>query len=367
MASLHERKNSPYFWIKFKDESGKVRFNSTQLSPKKAADVKQALILKEKLSSEERLRGLRATPDGWEWVEKALEPEFQTEATRKRTLDRWTRIQMFLNQFKITSPAHIKAETGADYLKWRTTTPRRSGKCASQNTARQELHLLKRIMRFAVNRRSVTYSPIQIMKLPKMPSKKKPEMTEEEIQIIRNALPNQPEWMSIAFEISLATGCRFRETQIPLKNINFKDGEITFPSPKGGPDKSFTVPMPTALRPLLESLKDREVTCKLPVMFSKEFNRDFLQRKLGLKHLCFHCLRVTRVSRLRRANVPREDAMRLVNHSDELVHKVYVRHTVQDLQKYKDAGAFPSMPESPKETPSHPSSKESRPPSPKPS
>jgi len=367
MASLHKRKNSPYYWIKFKDSSGKVRFNTTELRPDKAADVKQALILKEKLSSEERMRGYRATPDGWEWVEKALEPEFKTEATRKRTMDRWTRIQMFLNQHKITSPSRIKPETGTEYIRWRTSIPRRSGKLASQNTARQEAHLLKRIMHYAVNRGSVTHNPLQLFKAPKMPSKKKPEMTEEEIQIIRAALPNQPEWMRIAFEIALATGCRFQETQIPMKCINFEDGEITFPSPKGGPDKSFTIPMPTALRPLLESLKNRQVTCKLPQMHSKEFNRDFLQRKLGLKHLCFHCLRVTRVSRLRRAGVPREDAMRLVNHSDELVHKIYVRHTVQDLQKYKDSGAFPSMPESPKEKPSRPSSKGNRVPSTKPS
>jgi integrase len=33
--------------------------------------------------------------------------------------------------------------------------------------------------------------------------------------------------------------------------------------------------------------------------------------KIGKPHLCFHCLRVTYVNRLRRAGVPREAAMRL--------------------------------------------------------
>ena len=64
--------------------------------------------------------------------------------------------------------------------------------------------------------------------------------------------------------------------------------------------------------------------------------------KIEKEHLCFHCLRVTYVNRLRRAGVPHEVAMRLVNHSSELIHKIYQRERVEDVVKWRDAVQLPS-------------------------
>jgi hypothetical protein len=47
------------------------------------------------------------------------------------------------------------------------------------------------------------------------------------------------------------------------------------------------------------------------------------------------------VNRLRRAGVPREAAMRLVNHSSELIHQVYQREKVDDVAAWRDAVEFP--------------------------
>lgn len=60
-----------------------------------------------------------------------------------------------------------------------------------------------------------------------------------------------------------------------------------------------------------------------------------------MPHLCFRCLRVTYVNRLRRAGVPCEDAMRLVNHVSDLVHQIYQREKVEDVVKWRDAVNFP--------------------------
>ena len=49
----------------------------------------------------------------------------------------------------------------------------------------------------------------------------------------------------------------------------------------------------------------------------------------------------TCVNRLRRAGVPREAAMRLVNHSSELIHQVYQREKVEDVAQWRDAVQFP--------------------------
>jgi len=45
---------------------------------------------------------------------------------------------------------------------------------------------------------------------------------------------------------------------------------------------------------------------------------------------------------LRRAGVPREAAMRLVNHSSELIHQIYQRERVEDVAQWRDAVKFPA-------------------------
>jgi len=47
-------------------------------------------------------------------------------------------------------------------------------------------------------------------------------------------------------------------------------------------------------------------------------------------------------NRLRHAGVPREAAMRLVNHSSELIHQVYQREKIEDVAQWRDAVQFPA-------------------------
>jgi hypothetical protein len=47
-------------------------------------------------------------------------------------------------------------------------------------------------------------------------------------------------------------------------------------------------------------------------------------------------------NRLRRAKVPREAAMRLVNHASELIHQIYQREKVEDVAQWRDAVQFPA-------------------------
>ena len=171
---------------------------------------------------------------------------------------------------------------------------------------------------------------------------KKPELTDAEIIAIQLALVDEPVWMQTAFEIALHTGCRLRETRIPLNCVDFTEDKITFPSPKGGEDRAFSIPMPTALKGLLRKLAKgkRRFTLDFPFQPSRRWQQFFI--KVKLPHLCFHCLRVTYVNRLRRAGVPRKVAMRLVNHASDLVHQVYQREKVEDVVKWKDAVAFPA-------------------------
>jgi integrase len=99
--------------------------------------------------------------------------------------------------------------------------------------------------------------------------------------------------------------------------------------------------MPSALRPLFERIRKsrKKFTVEFPFQPSRRWQQFFT--KIDMPHLCFHCLRVTYVNRLRRAGVPREAAMRLVNHSSELIHQVYQRERVEDVEQWRDAVEFP--------------------------
>jgi hypothetical protein len=40
--------------------------------------------------------------------------------------------------------------------------------------------------------------------------------------------------------------------------------------------------------------------------------------------------------------VPREAAIRLVNHSSDLIHQIYQREKVEDVAQWRDAVQFPA-------------------------
>jgi integrase len=238
------------------------------------------------------------------------------------------------------SPAAITYRRGIEYLDWRTGFKKKSGKRVGRNTAIMELKLLAMIMGEAVRLGHCEANPLVSLKLRRDPPEKKPELSDEEIRQIRTALKSEPEWMQTAFEISLHTGCRLRETRLPMNCIGFAENKITFPSPKGGEHRAFSIPMPSALRSLFEGLRrsKKKFALDFPFQPSRRWQQFFV--KIKKPHLCFHCLRVTYVNRLRRAGVPREAAMRLVNHSSELIHQIYQREKLEDLVKWRDAVGF---------------------------
>ena len=96
-----------------------------------------------------------------------------------------------------------------------------------------------------------------------------------------------------------------------------------------------------SLRVPAESLQCRGTYSRYPFQPSRRWQQFFI--KIKKPHLCFHCLRVTYVNRLRRAGVPREAAMRLVNHASELIHQVYQREKVEDVAQWRDAVSFPQV------------------------
>jgi integrase len=342
MAYLYRKNRSPYWYVQYVDANQIKHDKSTGLRADDPNDTVKAKVLRAELEVKEYQKVPQVNSAAWDtWVPTFLERHCQTEATFVRYENGWKWIAFWLQLEHINSPRQLTYRLGVEYVDWRTHFKKRTGNTVGRNTAIFELKILSLIMGEAVRMEHADANPLVSLKIRREKAAKKPELTDTEIIDIREALKREPEWMQVDFDIGLHTGCRLREARIPLSCVDFRENKITFPHPKGGEDRAFSIPMPTAIRPLLERLanENRRYTLDFPFQPSRRWQQFFI--KIQKPHLCFHCLRVTYVNRLRRAGVPREAAMRLVNHSSELVHKIYQRERVEDVVHWKDAVKFP--------------------------
>lgn len=338
MAYLYRKTRSPFWYVVYFDASQKEVHRSTGLQADDPNDTAKAKALRAELEAKEHHRAPAVNCEAWDsWVTKYLARHCQSDRTLERYSSNWKWLSLWLQTKRLHSPRAITYANAIEYIEWRTGFKKKSGKTVSRNTAIMELKLLAMIMGEAVRLGHAEANPLVGLKLKREKPAKKPELSDTEIKEIRAALTREPEWMRTAFEIALHTGCRLRETRLPINCVDFNEDKITFPSPKGGEERAFSIPMPSALRPLLQRLvkSKRKFTVEFPFQPSRRWQQFFI--KIKKQHICFHCLRVTYVNRLRRAGVPREVAMRLVNHASELVHKIYQREKAEDVAQWRDA------------------------------
>lgn len=342
MASLYPKKNSPYWHIHFKNPAGKWANKSTGFR----RDNRQETILAKKLVHEMEFRGLvkqsKESSIQWgKWVEEFFKRRCKSKLTLERYLDGWKWCYFYFIEKKIIGPAFVNYQTALDYIEWRTSYKKKTGRVVSKNTALLEVKILSLVLQECVKLGYIQSNKIQKLGIPRDIVAEKPALSDEEIIICKKALLKEPDWMRISFEISLNTGCRLRETAIPLNCIDSKRDMITFPTPKGGKKRAFSIPIPDGLRPTINEILKRRFIVAFPFQPSRRWQQFF--KKVELPHLCFHCLRVTFVTRLAQEGVPLSVAMKLVNHGSELVHRIYVRLTVDDLRPYANSVRLPSL------------------------
>lgn len=349
MASLYKDKRSPFWQVQYIDKEGRRRGHSTELRWDDPKQTAEARILVAKIAASELARGECKrgnnkhgnNKDAWEWVPKFLKNHSESPKTLLDYNNRWNWILLFLTNKRILTPAAVHFRHGQEYIDWRTSFKKRTGKVVCHNTALHELKTFSLVMQQATRLELCPANPLVKLGIRKELPDEKPEITDKEFKVVLGALDQEPEWMQVSWKIAMHTGCRLRETPIPMECIDFKQGRITFPKPKGGRERAFTVPMPKALRPLLEKLRDRgeKITCELPFQPSRQWQHFF--RRVGLPHLTFHCLRVTFITRLARKGVPPSSARRLVNHASETIHRIYQKLGVEDVRNYADELSFP--------------------------
>lgn len=333
MASLFRDNESPFWYLRYKDAGGKWR--SKSLKPLRhgiPGDTRKAKAKADEHSLEEHTRSPQR--DSWaSWVPAYLKGRYLNSDTRRRVLNAWARLAEYLVEKRIGSPQELRYADCMDYM------PYRVGK-AAHNTARLELKILGVVCDEAVRRGLIAKNPASKLGIPRVRGKERPELTDDDISKIRLALKSEPDWMSHAFEIAIHQGCRLSETPVFADDLNWLKGEMHFRRTKG--DKPFTVPINPLLKPLLQKLavgaKDR--IFEMPPNAARDFHRFF--KKLALPEVTFHSTRVSVASRLARAGYPLAKAMRLLNHSSELVHRQYQRLQAEDVADAYEVLRIPS-------------------------
>lgn len=335
MASLFKRNGSPNWWISFRDK-GKRKHRSTRFRYDIGADTRKAREECARLTYEEHKHAAISEDSRFEtWVPDFMERRYGGKVrTRERYETAWRNWLLYFDKLGIASPVEITYQHIIGYIKWRRD-PKETGvyKCG-RNTAIMEIKFLGLVLQEAIRLGFIVTNLARGLGLTKDKPAVKPEITTDEERRIREELPNWPEWMQVAFEISMATGCRLRETVLDFREIDFQSGIIHF-TQKG--DRPHSTILPPELVPLFKRLKakGRKTTLDMPARPSKDWRRFF--RSLGMPHLCFHCCRVTVVTRLARAGVSERLAMRFVGHASSTIHRVYTRLQVDDLQACVEA------------------------------
>ena len=318
---------------------------STGLRVESELESRQARVIAAEAEVAEEEFAMRGPVESaWGWVEGWLVNHCRSPRTLSAYRTHWSHIRHFLQVHGLHHPRMLTFRHGAEYVEWRQGRRAQHKEC-SRNTALLEVKLLGQVLKHAARRGMVAANPISGLGIAKEDIEPKREITEEEIHKCLQALPEEPEWMRLAFHIALHTGCRLRETALVMANVDFTGRTITFDTPKGGRSKAFTRPLPEALVEMLWPIRNRKISHEFPFQPSRRFQQFF--EKLEIRGVSFHCLRVSYVTRLHRAGVPLSAAMRLVNHSSEVVHRVYQRLRVDDVRKWADVPIFSTMPENP--------------------
>ena len=348
MASLYKRPRSPFWWIKYRSPDGVRVQESTNLRFESPLETRKAeTLLADKKLAERMLNKSGVAKGEWStWVEPWLKACYKDSPdTHQRIFNYWQQLRAFFSSKGVKVPLQVSRGLCYEFAEWREHYSPRKGAPA---TIVNELKALAMIMDEA-HRRGLTVEPINPARklgLSKKPLRRKPEITKDEEALIIAALADPLEiipfeaearssWMLTAFTVAIKQGCRLKETSFDLYDqVDLNKRQITFHA-KGG--KTFTTSLHTDLVPLIERLRGegRRRSWEWFGNSSRDFTRFF--RKIGMRHICFHCTRVSAITRCARAGVPLSQALRYFGHASTAVHESYQRLSADDVGSCIDA------------------------------
>ena len=143
MASIYHKDHSPFWFIQFIDADGKRRNKSTGLRTDSPGETVQARTLRAQLEAKELSRAAGALGGGWDtWVPQFLERHCDNPRTNERYLGAWNWLALWLQNRHYRSPRDITYRNALEYLDWRISYKKKTGKTAGRNTAILEVENL---------------------------------------------------------------------------------------------------------------------------------------------------------------------------------------------------------------------------------
>jgi integrase len=331
MAHEIKTTGSAYAGVSWRGEDGRRHRKSTGI--RKDAPEAARLVAAElaRLRKVEAASPLDATPGAFQrWVPRWL-ARLENEHTRTRYTNAWNALIPFLESRQLRHPGGVRYRHAREWMDWRTGD---QGGGRAWNTAIVELRVLAAIMQEAVRREFVGANPLQKLGLKRRAGKVKPEISADEEKVIVAECIRRSggtdAWMGRAFLVAMRHGCRLSETDVPLADVDTVRSTIYFGKTKGRKVR-VTGAHPDVVA--LAKRRKKEKATTLVGLPSTCPGKRFLMmlRSIGLPHLCFHCTRVTVVTRLARAGVPLSQAMEFVGHGSSEVHAIYRRYQPSDF------------------------------------
>jgi hypothetical protein len=329
MASIKEKKRSPYWYIQYRDlDTGTWKTESTKLRVGYPPDDRKAQRLRDKKTRDEQQLVPKVGGDFMAWVPTYLEKHYTNPHSLKRYQAAWIPISTWMRENKLKHPHHIRYQHAQQYMDWRKSE---DGGAAKHNTARLELKFFGSVMAEARRREITDRDPFKDAKIAKQAAAQKRELSDAEIEKINAVMKTKPAWMGVVFQIQINLGCRFNEARIPKSRFNFKGQPwVIIEDSKRKPTdkrKLFKVPIHEDFVPYLKKIKWVDGYTVPPLTFSNQSYNKVLMDTCGVTS---HSCRVSFITRCHRHGVSQQHAMALVNHSDGLVHQIYTKLNVND-------------------------------------
>jgi site-specific recombinase XerD len=330
MASLGTKPRSPFHWIRYRDlDTGKWRFKSTKLRRDSPVESRRAQRLAEEQSRKEAQVGNLADGNFAAWVPTFLQDNYLNPRSLARYTAAWAKVWAFLKNKGIHHPRQFRWEHVNGYIR------ERKNQGVQRNTAVLEIKAFGTIMREAVRRDYCERNTVADGRIPKDPAKKKPVLTVKQLDLIRKHLETRPKWMLTVFEIQSHLGCRFNECAFNKAKVDLRRKLISMTDSKRKPDdpkRNYLVPLaPTLEKHLRTVFKTQDFTVKpLSGDDNTRFNKEL---NIVCEGASSHSLRISFVTRCHEVGLPMQMAMCLVNHSSEIIHRIYTRVSLAELVK----------------------------------
>jgi hypothetical protein len=338
MASLYKRKDSPFYWIRYKDTDGQWRSSNTGYRKDKKSDQEQVHEMLEKKKREELIAKPvprhRVAYQWDQWVPAWMEVRWAGKTIKeyRRYYRYWTQ---YFAEKGITHPAALTREKVLEYINWRDD--------ACKNTCIQEIKFLAQIMKEAIKRKYYTdENPARDLDLEPEDTEDKVPWTEAEVALVDAELLASDKfgWMRVTFLMGRYQALRLRQAQVPLRCIDFTRQQIDYPGyiVKGGKKKQYSQRIDDDLLPHLKEIVAHRrsigstVLCEVPLLASVEWRSKL--NSLGLQHLVHHGLRATWITQAALSGAFSETlAKKFANHASSQVHAIYQK--INALAEYR--------------------------------